>query len=172
MTPRQVLSQLRRDCGRSKFTHMVWVGDAPEPPRSYNQPPAKSALRKPVNTGTQRRLMFHSKTATVILDHARHGPLLDTEVIRRDPPASRTIVYWKRLIERRLEAVFLSHPQIHSREISHSRNDDLRSEGQRRDDDPRSDRAVVGAEWRARADDEDLLLRSTGPSSRSLCYDV
>src|SRR5262249_30094485 len=74
---------------------------------------------------------------------------IDAEVIGCDPPAGRTLRHRERLIERRLEPVFAGHTQIHPGKMAHRGYDDLRSERQRCDDDPRGNGAVIGAEWGA-----------------------
>ena len=52
-------------------------------------------------------MMSQSKPCAVILHHHHHRPLIDAEVIRRDPPAGRAALHRERLIERRLEPVFV-----------------------------------------------------------------
>src|SRR5262249_15763455 len=64
-------------------------------------------------------------------------------------PAGWAAVYRERLIERGLEAVKARHAQVHSSKMAHGRRDDLGSERQRGDHDPRSDGAIVGPEWGA-----------------------
>src|SRR5678815_5158334 len=87
------------------------------------------------------------ETRPIILDHHNDRPLIDSEVIRCDPPTSRTIRDNKRLIERRLEAIFSSHSQIHLCKMFHGWNDDFRSKRQRGHYNPGSDSAVVRTEW-------------------------
>ena len=61
------------------------------------------------------------------LDHQHDRSLIDSEVTRRDPPTSRTIRHRKRLIERRLEPILRSHPEVHLGKVLHGRDHDFRS---------------------------------------------
>ena len=63
----------------------------------------------------------------IILDHQHDRPLIDSEVIGRDPPASRAVLNGERLIERRLETVHSLHSQIHLRKMLHRRDNDFSS---------------------------------------------
>src|SRR4029450_907910 len=132
---------------------------------------AKSRLPQ---SSDDRRAAAHDipeQSGPVVLDHQHDRPLIDAEVIRRDPPTSRAIRHGKRLIERPLESVFRGHPQVHSGKVPHGRDDDFRSKRERGDDDPGSDSAVVWTEWGASSgiveelafDAVEYTLRPTGP---------
>src|SRR4029434_7835605 len=110
---------------------------------------------RPPQSGDDRRAAAHDvpeQSGPVVLDHQHDRSLIDTEVIRRDPPTSRAIRHGKRLIEGRLESVLRGHPQLHSSKVPHGRNDDFRSKRERGDDDPGSDSAVIWTEWGAPSD--------------------
>src|SRR6476646_7624037 len=111
----------------------------------------------------------------VVLDHQHDRTLIDAKVVRRDPPTGRNIRHRKRLVEGWLEPVFPCHSQVHSREVRHRGNDDLRRKRYRRDHDPWGYSAVVWPEWGASSDviEEiafdaiDLALRPTRPVASS-----
>src|SRR6185369_11673920 len=88
---------------------------------------------RPRESGDDRRATAHDvpkQACPVVLDHQHDRPLIDSKVIGRDPPASRTILDNKRLIERRLEPVFRRHSQVHLRKMPYGRDDDFRSKRQ------------------------------------------
>src|SRR4029453_17892912 len=92
------------------------------------------------------------QACSVVLDHEHDRPLIDSEVIRRDPPTRRTILDNKRLIERRFEPVFPLLSQVHLTKIRYAGYNDFRSKRQRSNDNPRRDSTVVGAEWSTSSD--------------------
>ncbi len=56
----------------------------------------------PTQTGQDWRATAHDlpqQSGAMILDHQHHRTLIDTEVIRRNPPAGRTAFYGERSIE-------------------------------------------------------------------------
>ena len=135
----------------------------------HSQLPSKAGAAQ---AGQHRHAPAHDvpeQARAVVLDHQHHRPLVDPEVVRRNPPAGRAIVHRERRVERGLEPVPGRHPQVHPGEMAHRRDDDLRSEGERGDHDPRGDGTVVRAERGAARDViEELALdavdRALGPA--------
>src|SRR4030095_16464768 len=114
-----------------------------------------AAKSRPPQSSDDRRAAAHDvpeQSGPVVLDHQHDRPLIDAEVMRRDPPTRRAIRHGKRLIERRLEPILPGHPQVHSGKVPDGRDDDFRSKRERGDDDPRGDSAVVWTEWGASSD--------------------
>ena len=73
-----------------------------------------SGKARPTQTGHDRRTMAHDvpqQPGAVILDHQHHRPLVDAEVIRRNPPAGRAVFHCEGLIERRQEPVLPVMPR-------------------------------------------------------------
>src|SRR4029450_4521675 len=71
-----------------------------------------AAKSRPPQSSDDRRAAAHDvpeQSSPVVLDHQHDRPLIDAEVIRRDPPTRLAIRHGKRLIERRLEPVFPVH---------------------------------------------------------------
>jgi len=85
-----------------------------------------------------------NQTGTVVLDHEDHWTLVDAEMVGSDPVVGRTIRHFIGLVERRLEAVALLGTELELGHRADRRDYDLRGERQRRDNYPRSDRAVIG----------------------------
>ena len=67
-----------------------------------------------------------NQLATVVLNHENNRSLVDSEVIRRNPPAGWAILIRKRLIKRRFETVQAVLAHVHLSEVAKRRDDDLR----------------------------------------------
>src|SRR6516165_12301894 len=86
-------------------------GRAPRGPGSEPTPSKAGAAQ----AGQHRRAPPHDvpeQAGAVVLDHQRHRPLIDPEVIGSDPPAGRAAIHRERLIERGLEPILRRHPQV------------------------------------------------------------
>jgi hypothetical protein len=75
---------------------------------AHDGPPSAAALQPaarepcPPQPGDNIGAAAHDlpdQTAAVVLDHQRHGPLVDAEVVGRHPPAGRAVLHPERLVE-------------------------------------------------------------------------
>src|SRR6185437_3458131 len=136
----------RRAVTRSKATgcsliHALASGGSQPPASEPSSPQPRSDVRRSARD-------VPDQFCAVVFDHERHRPLIDPEVIRCYPPAGRAVRHRIGLVKRRLEAVALRHAEVELGHGANRRNNDLRSERQGRQDNPRCQRAVVRAKWR------------------------
>src|SRR4051794_29523729 len=97
----------RRPVTRSKATGCSLINDL----ASNGSQPSAGEPGPPQPRSEVRRSASDvpDQTGAIVLDHERHRTLVDPEVMRRDPPASRAVRHDVRLIERRLESVAFRH---------------------------------------------------------------